>query len=449
MFLFNLGLVILYLFAVLFIGWRTGKRETPQDFIIASRKVGFFRTTASVFAVLGGEMLIAQAALAYSMGFGAFWFWAGLALGMILLGLAAPKIKTIGDTYGLINLSEYFGHRWGKLSRYLVALIIFITFFALLALQFIAVGTIISPLFNVSYSLVVIVSGLVVLAYLLLGGYKAVVATDLLQAILMFVLFVGLIFFIDFGDINFTESLLTISPAIFIAFLALGIFLSFSSADIWQRIYSARTNKIARSSLFTVTTLFLVFGFCMTLVGVVARNRFANLNPNDAFYYGLFQLLPPWLLGAAIVMVLATIMSTIDTEVYLVASSIARDFIAQRRKLTDEQLTKVISYAMIVLSGVAMIFAIFVRDILSILFGLSSLLLSVSPVVIASLFWKLKSNAVILSLIGGIAAFLVLIVMNQLTPENSVITLPAALVFLLIGQVIFRVQDEAGAKSRM
>ena len=447
MFLLNLGLVLLYCLAVLYIGWRTGRRETPQDFIIASKNVGFFRTTASVFAVLGGEMLIAQAALAYSMGLGAFWFWAGLAFGMILLGLAAPKIKTVGDMYGLINLSEYFGLRWGKLSRYLVALIIFVTFFALLSLQFIAVGTIISPLFNVSYSLVVIVSGLVVLVYLLLGGYKAVVATDLLQAILMFILFVGLIFFIDFGDINFTESLLSISPTIFISFLALGIFLAFSSADIWQRIYSARTNQVARSSLFTVTALFLVFGFCMTLVGVVARNNFANLNPNDAFYYGLFQMLPPWLLGAAVVMVLATIMSTIDTEVYLVASSVARDFIAQKRKFTDEELTKIISYSMIILSGAAMIFAIFVRDIISILFGLSSLLLSVSPVVIASLFWKLKPKAVALSLLGGIAAFLVLIILNQLTPENSVITLPAALVFLLLGQVVFRFQGEVGVKS--
>lgn len=438
MFLLNLGLVILYCLAVLYIGWRAGKRETPQDFIIASRDVGYFRTTASIFAVLGGEMLIAQAALAYVMGFGAYWFWTGLALGMVFLGLAAPKIKSLGDTYGFINLTEYFGHKWGKFNRYLAALIVFATFFALLALQFIAVGTIVSPLFNISYSIVVIASGLIVLAYLLLGGYKAVIATDLLQAILMFFLFIGLLFFMDIETINVTQSIFEISPVIFISFLAIGIFIAFSSADIWQRIYSAKTNQIARKSLFSVTALFLIFGFAITIVGVVARNHFANLDPNSAFYYGLFQLLPPYLLGAAIVMVLATIMSTIDTEVYLVASSIAKDFIAQRRQLSDAELAKVIGVAMVILSAAAVLFAIFVRDVLSVLFGLASILLSLSPAVIASLFWELKPKAVALSMIGGIAGFLALIAFNQFTPENSVISLPAALIFLVIGQLVFK-----------
>src|SRR3989338_11033538 len=177
----NFTLIGLYFLAVLFIGWRAGKRESPSDFLIAGRDVGLFRTTASVFAVLGGEMLIAQAALSYSIGFSAFWFWSGLAIGMVLLGLAAAKIKTVGDKYGFINLSEYFGLKWGQSNKIFAALIVFVTFFALLSIQFMAVGNIISPLFNIAYPTIVIGAGLVVLSYLLLGGYKAVVNKDLFQ----------------------------------------------------------------------------------------------------------------------------------------------------------------------------------------------------------------------------------------------------------------------------
>lgn len=433
----NIVFVALYFFGVLYIGWRAGRRETPQDFIIASRNVGFFRTTASIFAVLGGEMLIAQTALAYSLGFGSFWFWIGLSAGMPLLALAAPKIKEMADKHGLLNLSEYFGIYWGQSNRIFSALIIFVSFFALLALQFIAIGTIISPLFQISYALTIIVSGLVVVLYLLLGGYKAVVNTDLLQAILMFFLLIGLTFFIGASRPT-TAEVINVSPTLFVSFLIIGVFVVFSSADIWQRIYSAKSASVARSSLLTVTLLFLVFGFFLTLVGATAKTHFPNIDPNQAFYWGLLQLLPPWLLGFAIVMVLATIMSTIDTEVYLISSTIAKDFVAGFRELSESRLIRTISWTMVILSLSAMVFAIFVRDVLSVLFGLASLLLSLAPAVIGSFFWKLKPRAVFASLLGGVGTFMALIIFGYFTPENSVATLPGAVILLILGQIVFR-----------
>lgn len=439
--LLNLIFVGLYLLAVLVIGWRAGRKETSSDFIIASRKVGFFRTTASVFAVLGGEMLIVQPALSYALGLGALWFWVGIAVGMILLGLAAPKFKELGDKYGFINLSEYFGLRWGTKNRIFAAIIIFITFFALLAIQFMAVGFIIAPLFHISYPLVVIASGLVVLIYLLLGGYKAVINTDLLQAILMVAIMIGLPLFMDIGQINFSESIsvFSFSPFMAISFLIIGIIFNFQAADMWQRIYSARSSKTARNSLFAVAALFLIFGFFMTLIGIAAKNHFPNIDPNEAFFWGLSGLLPFWLLGAAVVMILATIMSTVDTEVYMLASNIAKDFIARTKKeINDAELAKIIRPTMIMLTAIATLIAIFVKDIITMLFGLISFGLSLSPAIIASLFWKLKSKAVFSSMVGGVLAFLALIILGQFNPDNAVLTLPVALIFLIAGQIIFK-----------
>ena len=435
----NFILIGLYLLTVLFIGWRAGKKESPSDFVIASRNVGLFRTSASIFAVLGGEMLIAQAALSYSIGFSAFWFWAGLATGMVLLGFAAAKIKTLGDKYGFINLSEYFGLKWGQSNRIFAALIVFVTFFALLSIQFMAVGNIISPLFNIAYPTIVIGAGLVVLAYLLLGGYKAVINTDLLQAILMFGLLIGLTFFIEIGPVNFSQSIFAAGTTTFFSLLLIGIFIIFASADIWQRIFSARSAKIARNSLFLTTLLFLIFGFATTLIGVAAFNHFPEIDPGEAFFWGLSALLPVWLLGVGIVMVLATIMSTIDTEVYLLASNIGKDFVARTKKdISDIELGKIIRATMIVLVFIAMLIAIFVRDIVTVLFGLASFGLSLSPAIVGSLFWKLKPKAVFFSMLGGVLAFAVLIVTGQFNPDNAVASLPAALIFLIIGQMIFK-----------
>jgi len=435
----NFILIGLYLLTVLFIGWRAGKKESPSDFVIASRDVGLFRTTASIFAVLGGEMLIAQTALSYTMGFSAFWFWGGIAIGMVLFGFAVPKIKTLGDRYNFINLSEYFGLKWGPNNRIFAALIVFVTFFGLLILQFMAIGNIVSPLFNISYPTIVLGAGLVVLAYLLLGGYKAVVNTDLLQAILMFGLLVGLIFFMDIGAVNFSQSIFAAGTTTFVSFLLIGAFFIFASADIWQRIFSARSAKIARNSIFLVTLLFVIFGFALTLIGVAAHNHFPGIDPNEAFFWGLSALLPTWLLGVGIVMVFATVMSTIDTEVYLLASSIAKDFVARTRKeISDIDLSKIIRIAMVLLVLVAMLIAIFVRDVVSTLFAIASFGLSLAPAVIGSLLWKLKPKAVFFSMLGGLTAFFALIIFGQFNPDNAVASLPAALIFLIIGQIIFK-----------
>ena len=93
---------------------------------------------------------------------------------------------------------------------------------------------------------------------------------------------------------------------------------------------------------------------------------------------------------------------------------------------------------MIILVFVAILVAIFVRDIITVLFGLASFGLSLSPAIVGSLFWKLKPKAVFSSMLGGVLTFFALIVLGQFNPNNAVATLPGALIFLIIGQIIFK-----------
>lgn len=433
----------MYFVAVIAIGYWSGKRENKQDFIIASRKVGVLRSSASMFAILGGEILIAQAAISYVYGIAAMWVWIGVALGAVCLGLAVGKIKPAADKNEHLTLSEYFHHKWGKRSSFIAAIIIFVGIFALLSMQFMAVGSLVAPLFNWSYSLVVIITGGVVLIYLLLGGYKAVINTDFVQAALMIVIVIILAAVVPLGSFSASDfNLFSLSAGIIVSFLFLGICTMFVAADLWQRIYSARDVKTARKSLWLTAALFLIFGFAITIIGISAGNNFPNADPNNAFYLGMSSLIPVSLLGIALVLVLAAVMSTIDTEVFVLASSVAKDFIGRRKKLNEDEIMKIIRVSMIVLTVLSVVFAILVRDIMGVLFTLLSLTLSLSPAIIASLFWKLKSKAVLVSLIAGVLAFLVLFAIGQLTAENAVVTFPAALIFLIIGQIFFKKDKE-------
>ncbi len=433
-------LLILLYFAIVFaIGFWVRKRETIKEFLIAGRKIGTLQAAASILAVLGGMVIVAQAALAYEVGIAAVWFFVGLSLGIVLIGLAAKRIKSISDKHNFLTISDYIFTRFDYKSGTLAAVIIFIAFFALLTGQFIAGGSLFSPLLGLPYWITVIILGVGTLIYLMLGGFKAVIKTDFLQFLIMTFVFVFLLLTINIGeyvpqqfDFGALGGFATIS------FLVMGIFVVFGSADIWQRLFATKSISTARKASYLAAVLFIIFGIALTFVGLAAKNNFPNINSSEALYYGFFQLLPTHLLGLAIVVILAAIMSTIDTELFVLSSSVAKDFSYRRKKISDEQIAKIIRKSLIVLAFLSMAVAIFVSEILLVLFGLISLILCVSPSIIASLFWKLKNKAVFLSMIGGVAALIILILIGKFNPNTSVITLPAAILFLIIGQIILK-----------
>ncbi len=437
--LLNINLIVLYFLVVLMIGLWARKRETTKEFLIAGRKVGTWQTAASIMAVVGGMLLVGQAALAYDMGFGAIWFWVGFSLGLICLGLAAKKIKTLADEHNFLTISDYIFTKFDYKTGILSAIIFFIAFFALLVGQFIAGGSLFAPLLGISYPAAVLIMGFVTLSYLLLGGFKAVIKTDFIQFLIMFFVFIFILFTINVGTFAPEQiDFINIGSFSIIAYLVLGIFAVFAGADVWQRIFSAKDVKTVRKGSYIAAILFIIFGVALTIIGIAARNNFPNIDSSQALYYGLLQLIPASLVGIVVIAILAALMSTIDTELFYLSSSIAKDFFYRRNKIMEDKIAKIIKISLIGLAIVSMMIAIFVSQILLILFGIISLILCVSPIIVASLFWKIKNNAAFLSLIGGLLAVVFLIITGTFNPDNIALVFPAAAVFLIIGQIFFK-----------
>lgn len=439
--LLNINLIILYFLVVFLIGLWARKRETTKEFLIAGRKIGTWQTAASIMAVVGGMLLVGQAALAYDIGFGAIWFWVGFALAMICLGFAAKKIKTLADKHNFLTISDYLFTKFDYKTGILGAIILFVAFFALLIGQFIAGGSLFAPLLGISYPIAVLIMGVGTLTYLLLGGFKAVIKTDFLQFLIMFFIFIFILFTIDIGKVSSEQiDLMNIGGFTIIAYLVLGVFAIFAAGDVWQRVFAAKDVKTVRKASYISAGLFIIFGVALTIIGIAAKNNFPNIEPNQALYYGLFQLVPACLTGVVVIAILAAIMSTIDTELFYLSSSIAKDFFYRRNKIMDEKLARILKLSLIGLAIVSMIVAIFVTEILLILFGIIGLILCVSPVIVASLFWKIKNNAAFISMAGGLLSVIILFATGTFSPDNVVVVFPAAAVFLIIGQIFFKKQ---------
>ena len=189
---YEIATLAAYLIAVIAIGLWTKRREATGDFLIANRSAGVVLTTASLSAVAGGLVLAGDTELGFEYGAGALWLVVGDSAGLALLGLVAGRIRRLADEHGFLTLTDYLFLRFGARTGYLGFVLQFVGFLFLLAAQFIVGGRLFATLASIEYPVAVIFMGAVTVTYVLLGGFKAVIRTDLLQFAVMFLVFVFL-----------------------------------------------------------------------------------------------------------------------------------------------------------------------------------------------------------------------------------------------------------------
>lgn len=430
----EIGTLVFYFALVVAIGLWTKRREAVGDFLIGSRSVGTTMTTASLCAVMGGMVLGSGTEMGYEFGAGALWLTSGTTGGLVLLGVVAARIRRLADEHGFLTLSDYLFLRFDPKTGYLGAVLLFVAFLFLLAAQFIVGGRLFAALTPVSYPTAVFLMGGITLVYVLLGGFKAVVRTDLLQFAVMALVFIFLVpAHIDFDSTQFDFDLGSPGPLRMISFFLSGIAGIFVGADIWQRIYAARNRRVARNSLYLSAVVWAVMGCCLVLLGMAARGA-GGVSADGALFYGLYALLPPTLAGVATVAVLAALMSTIDTEVFLLSSSVAKDFVARSWELDPGGMTRVIRYAMVGVTVPAMLFAIYWPSILNAMFIFLSLLIAMFPVLLVSLYRPVVPNIAFASMLTGALLMAPAFLLGWINPDTSpLLVLGGATIVTLFG----------------
>lgn len=435
----EIGTLAVYLVAVIAIGLWARRRETPGDFLIANRSVGTLLTTASISAVIGGVVLGSHTALGFDFGAGALWLAAGTASGLALLGTVAKKIRVLADEHGFLTLSDYLFTEFDSRTAYLGAVLVFAAFLFLLAAQFIVGGQLFASLAPLEYPSAVIVMGVVTLAYVLVGGFKAVIRTDLLQFAVMFLVFIVLVpLHVDVSELELEFDIGSPGPLRMASFYLSGVAGLFVGADIWQRVYSARNGTVARNSLFLAALVWLVFGTCLVLLGIAARGG-SSVTADQALFYGLFAMLPQELGGVATVALLAALMSTIDTEVFLLASSVAKDFVARSREVTADEMTRIVRVAMVCVTLPAMAIAIYWPSVLDALFIFSSLLIALFPAIFVSLIRPVAPQVAFASILIGSLLLAPSFLLGWVSLDTApLLVLLGASAAILLGSVRFR-----------
>ena len=223
-----------------------------------------------------------------------------------------------------------------------------------------------------------------------------------------------------------------------IAFILLGAATIFTGPDMWQRVYAARNKKVIVKGLALATVATLVAFFAIGMIGLAASAT-VNIPSEEALIYGISNLLPKSLLGLTFVLLFAVVMSTLDTLLFVLATNFSEDIV---RKNINENINKVkyTRIGMFIFAFLLMIIAIFVQNVVSLGLAFASLGLVFAPIILGAFFYKkqLKNKAIQLSLATGFISVILVLSMGIIGPETSVVSLPTAFLFLIIGQLIWK-----------
>ena len=204
----QIGMIVtiaVYLIGMIAIGVyysRRGGSGSSSDFFLGGRKVGPLVTAMSAEASdMSSWLLMGLPGVAYISGIAdAGWTAIGLAVGTYLNWLlVAKRLRRYTIAAGnAITLPEFFSRRYRdnrNLLACIAAIVILVFFVPYTASGFKAIGTLFNSLFGVNYHVAMIVGALIVIAYTVLGGFLAVSTTDLMQSIVMTIALIAIVFF--------------------------------------------------------------------------------------------------------------------------------------------------------------------------------------------------------------------------------------------------------------
>lgn len=440
----DISLLIGYAAICIGIGFWSSRGHKDEDYLIAGRKMTLFGFISSVVAsYVGGAAIVAYSAYVYQFGISAIAVFAGTAIGFLVFIPYALKLRKISGDKQFLTLSDWFYYKFDNKTGIVSAFILFVVYFGMLLNQFIAGSSILAHISGLSYEWALLISSAIISIYLVVGGFKSVVKTDIFQYIVLFVLFVLLGYVLVADDEFFTVELVDVSrmdPLMTIVFIAFGILIIFQSAEYWQRVYAAKNSKVVKNGLIGSAIFVVITGFAITIVGLSAHLHVPGIEARNAFAEGLTFLIPAKYIGAGLILLFAAIMSSADTIIFVLASSLSKDYIAQfsKKEVNQHNLKKQTQIFIILFSILGFVFAYFFRDLVAVIIFITGIGFTLIPAAIASFHMKLDKRAALASFVGGIVYILILFLTNNLIPELSIASIIVATVVLFLFQAFNR-----------
>jgi sodium/proline symporter len=304
-------------------------------------------------------------------------------------------------------------------------IIFFFTFY--LAAQFNGAGKVLFVTFGIPHVWGIIIGVVVIVFYTMMGGFLAVAWTDLVQGIIM----IGALVILPiFGFIEIAERGVSFSSAIgaegpsFNSFVnnktgwaAAAIIISglswglgyMGQPHLLTRFMSIKSaDKIKTSRTIAIAWAIPAFAGAMLigLIGLALHGNGYYADVEEIMPHLANTLLPTWLAGIFISGAIAAMMSTADSQLLIITSSVIEDFYHKTlgKDVTEKRLLHLSRIITIVVGAIGFIIAISSENLIYELvsYAWAGLGSSFGPALLLILFWKkITSQGVIAGMLTG------------------------------------------------
>lgn len=307
------------------------KEENTEDYFLAGRNVGWFVVGASIFASnIGSEHVVGLAGTGASDKLPLLIYeiqaWVVLILGWVFLPFYARS--------GVFTMPEFLEKRFDARSRWVLSVFSIVAYvLTKISVTIYAGGVVVAALLGIDFWTGAIATVILTGIYTVLGGMRAVVYTETLQAVLLIIgaavlTYIGLDKVGGWGSMQETLGPEYFNmwrpatdpdfpwPSLFITSTIVGIWYWCTDQYIVQRTLTARNIKEGRRGTIFGALLKLLPVFLFLIPGIIAltlkmRGELQWDSPDEAFPVLMSNLLPSGLRGLVAAGLLAALMSSL------------------------------------------------------------------------------------------------------------------------------------------
>ena len=377
-------LLLVVLVCFLVVGFSSGRSARSREaFFVADRGGSSFAIAGSLLAtIVGGSATIGVAGLAYERGMTAAWWSLVGAVGLIVLGLVlVPRIRS----FHVYTLSGLAGQMYGPRVRVATALLIVVAWTGVVSGQIVAASRVLSVVGFGSPTLWVLLFTGVLVLYAVTGGQKAIIRTDVLQAIAILIGFSTALIYLasvaggprdwaaglPSGSLDFPVSAAFGWADVGTTLVLVGsVYLV--GPDIYTRVLSARDTRTARIATLSAAVLVIPVAFVVAGLGVTARLLSPGLSPEQALPWLAGYALPPAVALLLLTGLVAALMSSADSTLLGQAIMLADDVIARAFSLDETRVVALSRGCVVLLAALSLSLALSFRGVIaSLLFAYS------------------------------------------------------------------------------
>ena len=451
--------VVLYLLLTVVIGfWASRRVTTSGDYMLAGRSLPMMLSVSALFATWFGSETVFGASSEFLQGglYAVIEDPFGAALCLLLFGVFFAR-KLYG--MNLLTLGDFFRVRFGRSTELLASLLMVPSYFGYTAGQLVAMGVILQTVTGMALYQGVIVSALIVTVYTYVGGMWAISITDFIQSVIIVggLLVVSVVLTQKCGGVSEVLNSVPASTYKFLpslnwkdimtyvaAWSVLGLG-SIPSQDVFQRVMSSGSKRVAEYSCYYAALLYLTIAMLPLFISLCVKHLYGNEIEGDTQLALPNMVLLHMSLPVQIVFfgsLLSAIMSTASASILAPAAILSENMVKPLlvHNPTDEKLLMITRVSVILFSAGATVMACLNTNIYE-LVGESSVLSLVSLFVplAAGLYWRrATAGGAIAAMISGMIAWAI---WEFLIPSEIPSLVPAVLVStagMLFGSLIFK-----------